>query len=617
MYYFWTALVCAIVGTLPLLIGRRFISMIVQGTTSFVFLWWIFYGSVISTVWPLFGFPGLFILLLWSISIIVAQVTKGDDDDRPVLYILPAVIGVVLYLGSFFLGSGFMRTDDYEKMIGTVETRTWTQDIQPKDPKHMRMSTKDNAIYLAQKAIGQDGMIGSQFQTEDDEFTLQMVNGELWYVAPLEFKGYAAWSGTHTSPGYVMVSAENSDVQPKLVLFPNGQRMRYSPSAYFGDDLERHLRQNGYLDKGLTDFSFEVDENQHAWWVVTVFEPTIMWDGEKVKGVVIVDPATGDNKFYALGSVPSWVDRVVPQDYVENYLAWWGEYRHGWWNEVWTEQDITKPGDSSLIYGSGDEPEWVTDITSSNSKSNSLIGVVYTSSRTGKSVFYKIPGGATNQGVLDVVNNNPQINFHKLHGADPQLYNVYGSMASVVPLFNDNHSFQGVAIVSIENVQKVATGVNQYEALREYEKQLSESGEKTALGKDRVLKVKDGIVDRIHSDVTTSGSIYYFHLGGVPHLFVGGSSDSPKLPVTEKGDRVRVEYYDSVRDVVPVHSFANNSLPLSEGVDQKEVRATVLQDRVSQETAEDAHTVRDEINNLTPGQLQQLKAHLQLKQEPK
>jgi hypothetical protein len=557
--------------------------------------------------------PGVFVLLLWIIAIIVVACTNEYGDDFPWLSTLPLIIAIVLYFGSGVLGSGFMRTNDYQNMIGSVETHEWTQDVQPKDPKHMRMSTKDNAIYLAQKAIGQDGMIGSQFQVEDDEFTLQMVNGELWYIAPLEFKGYAAWGSAHTSPGYVMVSGENSDLQPKLVLFPEGQRMRYSPSAFFGDNLERHLRTNGYSDKGLTDFSFEVDENHRAWWVVTVFQPTIMWSGEKVEGVVIVDPATGDSTFYSIGNVPKWVDRVIPQKYVVNYLTWWGEYRHGWWNSAWAEQDITNPGDSSLVYGNGDEPEWVTDITSNNGKDSSLIGVVYTSSRTGKSVFYKIPGGGTNKAILDAVNNNPQINYRKLHGADPQLYNVYGSMACVVPLFNDSHSFQGVAIVPINNIQKVATGANQYEALRQYEKSLSESGEKTALGQDRVLKIVAGAVDRISSDVTTTGSVYYFHLPGIPHLFVGGSSDSPKLPVTEKGDKVRIEYYDSDRDVVPLHGFNNLSLALSEGVDQKQVRASVANGRAAQEVGEDARTVQEDIKNLTPQQLQELKSHLPAK----
>jgi hypothetical protein len=611
MFYFLAAVVCAAVGVLPLLIARKFVGAVAQGIISFLVLWATFYLTVPSTVWPLFGGPGFCVFIIWFIDAVILIVS---DDDSASVGILPASLAVVLYIGSSFIGSEFMRTGDYYGMLGAMETREWTQDVQPKDPKHMRMSTKNNAIYLAQKAIGQDGSIGSQFQVEDEEFTLQMVNGELWYIAPLEFKGYAAWNSTKSSPGYIKVSAENPDLQPQLVNFPQGQVMQYSPSAFFGHELERHLRNNGYLNKGLTGFNFEVDESHKAWWVVTVFEPTIMWGAEKTLGVVIVDPATGATTFHPLGQVPDWVDRVVPGEYVKNYLTWYGKYGSGWWNSVWAERNITEPGDISLIYGEGGQPEWVTDVTSNNGKDNSLIGLVYTNSRTGKSVSYKVPGGGTNAAVLNAVDNNPQINYKKLRGADPQLYNVYGTMASVVPLFNESHSFQGVAIVPIENVQEVAYGTNQYEALRAYEKIMTGGGQKVALGKDRVIERKEGVVDRVNSETTGTGNTYYIHLPGVPHLFTGGSNDSPKLPVTKEGDRVRIEYYASERDVVPISSFDNLSLVLTESRDQKEVRQTVTNERGHQEAKEDARTTREKLNNLTPEELQELGKHLPKKQ---
>ena len=614
MIYVIAAAVCAAVGTLPLLIGRKFIAAVLQGAISFGIFAWLFYAATPTTVWPLFGAFGVTVLILWLLGAII-DVTVGsyNSDDQSFMPWVPPLGGFMLLIGSFFVGSEFMNTSAYYNMAGTIETHEWTQDVQPKDPKHMRMSTRANAIYLAQKAIGQDGTIGSQFQVEDNEFTLQMVNGHLWYVAPLEFKGFAAWNSAESSPGYIKVSAENPDLQPQFVNFPEGQKMQYSPSAWFGHELERHLRNNGYLGKGLMDFNFEVDEHGRAWWVVTVFEPTIVWSAKKVDGVVIVDPATGDSTFHALGQVPNWVDRVVPDELVKSYLTWRGEYGDGWKNSWWATKNVTEPGDISLIYGEGGQPEWVTDMTSNNAKDNSIVGLVYTNSRTGKSVYYKVPGGGTNAAVLNAVNNNPQINYRHLHGADPQLYNVYGTMASVVPLFNDSHGFQGVAIAPISNVQHVATGANQYEALRQYEKLLSDSGAKVALdGKDRDLKALEGVVDRFGVESTNTGNIYYFHIVGVPHLFTGGSGDSPKLPVTQKGDMVRVEYYDSDRDVVPLHQqgFSNLSLPLIESKDQAEVRATVSSDRKHEEAREDSRTVKDELQNLTPEQLQELRRHL-------
>jgi hypothetical protein len=613
MFYALVALVCAVVGIIPLALSRKPIASTVQGVISFFLLWWFLYLGANSTVWPLFGVPGLYVFILWIIAAIVISVSDEAEGVQYFFAWTPVVLAFVVYIGAFFFGSEFVNTSSYQTMIGQVETRIWTQDIQPKDPKHMRMSNEDNALYLAQKAIGQDGTIGSQFEVESNEVTLQLIKGELWYVAPLEFRGYSTWSSNGTSPGYVMVSAENQELQPKLVKFPEGQGMRYSPSAYFDYDLERHLRQNGYLDRDIAAFNFEIDEHQKAWWIVTISKPTIMWWGDKVQGVAIVDPTTGDSTFYPLGSVPNWVDRVVPSSYVKNYIEWWGEYRHGWWNTWWAKQDMVKPGDMSLIYGENYEPEWVTDVTSTNGKDNSLVGMMYTNSRTGKSVYYIVPGGGTNSAVLDAVNNNPQINYRKLHGTDPQLYNVYGTMACVVPLFNDSHAFQGVAIVPVNNVQQVATGATQYEALRQYEKLLSNQGGIVALDKERSLKTVDGVVDRVSFDTSGTGNIYYVHVPGVPHLFTGGSTDWPKLPVTEKGDKVRIGYYDSDRDVVPLHNFDNLSLVLSESKDQATVSTNASEARQGQEAAQDANTVRSELQGLSDQQLQELKSKMPTK----
>ncbi len=616
MYYSVVALVCAVIGIIPLAICRKPIASVVQGTTSFFLLWWFFYLGTPSTIWPVFGALGLWVFILWIIGGIVLAISDEKETWMYfVAWIPPILIAAIYVVGFFFLGSELINTSDYEGMLGNVESRVWTEDIQPKNPGHMRMATKENAAYLAQKAIGQDGAIGSQFEIENDEITLQLVNGQLWYVAPLEFRGYTTWSSNGTSPGYVMISAENQDMQPKLVKFPDGQGMRYSPSAFFGNDLERHLRENGYLDKGIGEMNFEIDEHHKAWWIVTIYKPTVWWSAKKVEGVAIVDPATGDSTFHPLGSVPDWVDRVVPDSYVQDYIRWWGEYRDGWMNSWWGKKNLVAPGDTSLIYGNDNQPEWVTDITSTNGNDSSLVGVVYTNSRTGKSVYYAVPGGATNSAVLDAVKNNPQINYRKLHGSDPQLYNVDGTMACVVPLFNESYAFQGVAIVPIDNVQEVAVGATQYDALEQYEKFLSDKGVKTALGADRSLKTIEGTVDRINADTTSSGNLYYIHIAGVPHLFTGGVGDSPKLPVTEKGDKVRITYYDSNRDVVPLHDFDNLSLPLTESKDQVKVRADVQAARTSQETSDDARTVRSEIDHLSDQQILELKQKVQKKNQ--
>ena len=486
-----------------------------------------------------------------------------------------------------------------------MEERVWTEDVQPKSPEHMRMGNVENAVYAAQKVMGSAGAIGSQFAISEDHMTLQMINGSLWFVVPLDYAGFSVWTSTSGVPGYIKVSGEDPHRQPELVMLPDNQRMIYTPGAYFGNNLERYLRNTGYLNVGLGDWTFEIDETGKPFWVITAFKPTIMWSGEKVTGVIVVDPTTGATTFFDMGKIPDWIDRAVPASYVWNYLSWQGEYSYGWVNSWWGGKGLTKPENPMLIYGTGDEPEFVTGITSKSSKDDSLVALVYTNSRTGKSVKYVMKGGATETAVLDAVNKNQQVQFKHLHGAAVQLYNVNGIPTAVVPLLNESHAFQEVAMVSINDIQRVAVGTNQTQALRAYEALISEGGQRVALDKERDIQTIEGIVDRKSSETTPNATIYYILLKGVPHLFLieGGT---PELIIANPGDKVRMEFYQSARDVVPVKSFVNLDIRLSTSITQQIVAGAVRTRQNQQETKEDAQTTLERLKKLTPEELQKL-----------
>jgi len=441
--------------------------------------------------------------------------------------------------------------------------------------------------------------------------TLQMVSGHLYFIVPLDYTGFSVWSKTDGVPGYIRVDGEDPHAQPETVMLSGGQKMLYMPGAFFSQNLKRHLRNNGYLNSILTDWTFEVDDSGKVWWVVTVAKPTIMWSGEKVTGVVVLDPITGVNNFYPMGSVPEWVDRAIPASYVEMYLDWQGSYSGGWWNSWWGKTGLTTTEKPSLIYGTGDQPEFVTGITSTSGRDNSLVALVYTNSRTGRSVKYVMKGGATETAVLDAVDKNSQVQFKHQHGVDPQLYNINGSQVAVVPLLNESHAFQGVAMVPINDVQMVAVGINQYEALRDLEGKVSEGGQRMAIEQQRNVQSVEGVVDRFASEIISNGTIYYIHLSDVTHLFTAKAGESAKLPVTQVGDKVRLEFYSSDRDVVPTKSFDNLSIVLSSSLLQDNLKKVVEEKRDKQEAKEDAATVLEELKKMSPEELQKLKGKIQ------
>lgn len=598
--------VCAFIGALPLLIRKKISAFLWQFGITGVLCALISWSSTLTTVYPLFGFYGFIVLTLWVITAFVDG-NADEYDSKTSWTIWPPVLLFAVFIIISISGSGMFRATDYANMLKVEENRVWTKDVQPKDPAHMRISTKDNALYQAQKYLGSAGTIGSQFQIAEENVTLQFINNELWYVAPLDYKGFSVWTSSKGIPAYIKVSAEDPTAQPIIISLKDGKEMVYSPGAFWSNNLERHMRTDGYLNVGLSDWTFEVDESGNPWWVVTVYEPTIAWWGDKVLGVAIVDPSTGVIAFHEMGKIPEWVDRVVPSRIVEDYLTWNGEYSGGWWNSFWAHLDMTKPESPTLVYGTDNQPQFVTGITSASSSDDSLVALVYTNSRTGHAIKYTIKGGATESAIIKAVNSNQEVQYKHLHAAAPQLYNVNGVPTSVVPLFNDVNAYQGVAMVDIANIQQIAVGSDQHEALRAYEKILNGDGSRIATGNETEKQVIEGVVTRTGSEITpTAGSTFYFQIENVPQLFTAGPGKYPALVVTQKGDRIRIEVYKNDRDTVPILNFENLSLKLSKSVKQQQVERASDSVHKGLAVETDFKAIMERINHLTPEQIQQL-----------
>jgi hypothetical protein len=337
------------------------------------------------------------------------------------------------------------------------------------------------------------------------------------------------------------------------------------PSAYFGNELARHLWTHGYADKGLSDFTFEVDEENRGWWVVTVTHPTIGWSGSKVDGVVIVNPTDGTFTYHDVGNVPKWVDRVMPSSLLNAYMAWHGKYAGGWLNSWFSEVNLTQPEDITFVHGSDDEPYFVADITSTNAKDEALLGLMYVSARSGKATYYKAKG-VTSHAALQAV--DAKVAYKKWFGQTPVLYNMYGTMADIVPLIAANSTYQGVAIVNIAKPQDVAIGADMSEALREYQKLLT-SGADPVPELSKKTRSVSGIVQRFSRENSGQGTSYFLLLNDGKTIFTTGGELSPKLPLTREGDAVTLTYVDSGEAVEPLLSFDNSSIQLDGAVSKR------------------------------------------------
>lgn len=576
MQFIFIALVVAVLGTSPLLIARKrsYLGMYpVVALVGTLVLSGIFYLAPPDLVNPFWGGAAIAALSLSVLTAFLVIASDRSDDGgvrrrrltagagqpaarRHGLLILVPVLIVLCLVGRWVGSWAMFRAGDYAAMLGQVQSRVWTQDVQPKDPNHVRKVPEAYASWVANKQLGAaDSALGSQFELDSAHMTIQMVRGEIWFIVPLKFKDWGTWRARPTAPGFIMVSAEDPNRDPVSVL---DRQYAYMPSAYFGNSLSRHLWTHGFSDKELSDFTFEVDEDNNGWWVVTVTHPTIGWSGDEVEGVVIVNPTDGSFRFYGLNEVPKWVDRVMPSELLGSYMAWHGKYAGGWLNSWFSEVNLTQPEDITFVHGSDNEPYFVADITSTNAKDEALLGLMYVSARSGKATYYKAKG-VTSHAALQAV--DAKVAYRKWQGQTPVLYNMYGTMADIVPLIAANSTYQGVAIVNIAKPQDVAVGADMAEALREYQKLLT-AGTDPAPELAKKTRSVSGTVVRFSRESGGQGTSYYLLLKDGRTIFTAGGELSPKLPLTREGDTVTLTYVDSGEAVEPLLAFDNASIQL-------------------------------------------------------
>lgn len=206
----------------------------------------------------------------------------------------------------------------------------------------------------ADKKIGEDIALGSRVYLGNA--AIQEVNGEIMYVVPLEHSGYFKWNKNRTIPGYITVSASNPN-KVNFITELDGEKIniRYQKSAYFSYDLTRHIRNQGFKNVGLTEYTFEINDSGRPYWVVTTYENKTIFGTEEATGVVVVDAQTGETSWYSVEDTPDWVDIIQPQAFIENQIDNWGKLIHGFGNTIFGNTEMTKKTDLILtVYVEGD-----------------------------------------------------------------------------------------------------------------------------------------------------------------------------------------------------------------------------------------------------------------------
>jgi hypothetical protein len=307
----------------------------------------------------------------------------------------------------------------------------------------------------------------------------------------------------------------------------------------------------------------QLDDKGDPQYLATLGRPTIGWSGQKVTGVVIVDPATGAMRRYAraeFDTLPHWVSRVYPDQLALAYNDWFGKFVHGMWNYLLAKRDVHVPTRRE-VFGllAGERFVWFVDHTSP-AQDQSMTGFTYMDSVTGKMVYYTSSGGEFNShGAELAVGSNPVVRQGKLFPTQPILYNAYQQNTWVVPLVADSGKYQTLALVQAKNghvvVGSSANPSPQNDAFAQYAAFLGVGSSAEVTG--GIERSYAGTIDRI---ALGPGGMVYFTLRGARQIFSLEGTNALAL-LAHSGDLVRFRSAPPANGgVAPVSTFTDADL---------------------------------------------------------
>jgi hypothetical protein len=438
----------------------------------------------------------------------------------------------------------------------------------PTDPNHIVLVSSGIANFKGQQVLGSNGQnYGSSYNLDPNSYTLQSINNHLYYVAPMSYNNIFINLSNSTTPGFVVVDAEDPNAQAKLHVGPN-DTIAYLPGAIFNQDLLRHVYLSGYTYGKLVDPTLELDDSFHPFWTISLMQPTRGYTGDQLSEVLIVDAHTGAITDYSPNKVPSWVDRVMPSDTVNQYLTWWGLYHAApWFNPSGAGQQ-TPSGDPQLVYNKVDQPVWLVAMTSSSANDNSSTGVFLFDTHKNEAHFYTSASGL---GIGSNVQNtfaSTRANILRYNVDSFQLYQICG-----VPTWTAIYSSGGIyQDVGMLDAQKLNGGNVQFEptlsaVLNDYKTWLAQNNVTNTCGASSptggTTQTVTGKVLRISSVQQGTNTIYYIQIAGQHVIFTANLTLSPKLPLVQAGDTVTVTYLNipgSTSPTIDLKSFDDQSI---------------------------------------------------------
>jgi hypothetical protein len=460
------------------------------------------------------------------------------------------LIAYVLIFG--FLSSEMLNAREYREQIVIKEVKEFSSDFTTVALNRIPVVDKQTAQQLGEKQIGTVQGLGSQYYV-DPEYTLVSSNEQIYRVSPLQYREFFKWLQNRNDgiPGFVRVNVTNpTDVT--LVNLSEG--MLYAPSAFFSQDLQRHVRFK-YRSKILSDYSFEIDDSGKPYWVISVIEPQInVFGGLNAIGAVIVDPVNGDTQYYDIADLPDWVDRVQPTDIAWSQIDNWGYYINGFINTLFNQRDMLQTTDGYNYVTIDNQIHVYSGLTSVGSD-RSIVGFALINLRSREATFYRI-GGADEYAAMSSAEG--QVQDLGYRSTFPVLLNIASVPTYFVSLKDQEGLVKMYSFVAVSNYAAVGVGETVVAAQRDYMTRLKEIG--MIVDDQETYKKLTLTVATVHTAIVDGDTTYYLTFDEDARLFVVPLSVSLEVIFASEGDEVTLGFFETNGNVIIVDEFDHLSI---------------------------------------------------------
>lgn len=507
------------------------------------------------------------IIIFVLVYIISSVVKDGFVEDFAIRIVIGiAITGwVIIFIVTAIAGAEMVNAYKYQKIANIDNETSFEEDFMEVNEENLTIVDVETAKKLGNRTLGTISNMSSWYEV-DDEYNLILINGEEYRISSINYGGFFKYNKAKNRgiPGYILVNAKTQESELVILDKP----MKYSPSAFWRDNLTRHIH-NEYPSYILAKSFFEVDDDGNPYWITGVITTTIgLRGGQVINSVIITDAVTGENTEYMLKDMPEWVDHALSVSYLMKQAEWSYGYTEGYFNFSKTNVYRTsyyyksnasdeRPFDGYNSIISKDGRIWFyTGITPAN-KSETNVGFLIFSPRTGEMKYYEVSGAeessAQNAAEGLVSNMNYTASF-------PTIVNIEGEATYFITLKDNAGLVQRFAFCNMRNYAKCVCASTINEAIQLYKVEMGFSNTENLAdtnplngneGEQQTVKKESSGKVTFVTEAQIDGYTYYYFVINSDEsiLFISSIENSNMQPLKlQVGVDVTIKYYESSKE---------------------------------------------------------------------